>query len=96
MGKPGQRQFGNVRKLPSGRWQARYLLDDGPSAEVPRTFATKSDATLWLDHARTDLAAGLRSDPERGRLTLESMPQGWLKETRADFRTDPGDLHPSD
>jgi hypothetical protein len=71
MGKPGQRQFGNVRKLPSGRWQARFQLDDGRRLKSPRTFATKSDATLWLDNARTDLAAGLRSDPERGRLTLE-------------------------
>jgi integrase len=80
MGKPGQRQFGSVRRLPSGRWQARYLLDDGRRLKSPRTFATKTDATLWLDNARTDLAAGLRSDPERGRQTLDVYAQGWLKE----------------
>jgi integrase len=80
MGKQGQRQFGSVRKLPSGRWQARYQLDDGRRLRAPRTFATKSDATLWLDQARTDLAAGLRADPERGRLTLESFAREWLRE----------------
>ena len=80
MGKLGQRQFGSVRMLPSGRWQARYQLDDGHRLNAPRTFATKSDATLWLDKARTDLAAGLRADPERARLTLETYARGWLKE----------------
>jgi integrase len=80
MRKPGRRQFGSVRKLPSGRWQARYLLDDGRRLKSPRTFATKTDATIWLDHARTDLAAGLRSDPERGRLTLAAYAQGWLRD----------------
>jgi len=79
MGKVGQRQFGSVRKLPSGRWQARYLTDDGRRLKSPRTFPTKTDATLWLDGARTELAAGLRSDPERGRLTLTVYAQGWLK-----------------
>ncbi len=53
MGKSGQRQFGSVRKLPSGRWQARYQTDDGRRLKSPRTFATKTDATLWLDGART-------------------------------------------
>ena len=80
MGKVGQRQFGSVRKLRSGRWQARYLLDDGRRLKAPRTFATKTDATLWLDGVRTELAAGLRSDPERGRLTLESFAWAWLDE----------------
>jgi hypothetical protein len=80
MGKVGQRQFGSVRKLTSGRWQARYLLDNGRRLKAPRTFATKADATLWLDSARTDLAAGLRSDPERGRVTLATYARGWMNE----------------
>ena len=40
----GKRQFGNVRKLPSGRWQARYRTVDGRLASVSRTFKTKRDA----------------------------------------------------
>jgi hypothetical protein len=96
MGKPGQRQFGSVRKLPSGRGQARYQLDDGRRLKSPRTFVTKSDATLWLDKARTNLAAGLRSDPERERLTLEAYARGWLEELVGISEHTPGDLHPSD
>lgn len=73
-----KRQFGTVRKLPSGRWQARYRTDDGLRPQAQRTFATKTDATLWLDSVRTELASGLRSDPERGRLTLENFAWSWL------------------
>jgi integrase len=73
-----KRQFGTVRKLPSGRWQARYRTDDGRRPKAQRTFATKTDATLWLDSVRTELASGLRSDPERGRLTLDAFAWAWL------------------
>ena len=38
----GGRTFGNVRRLPSGRWQARYLGPDGQRRSAPRTFDTKT------------------------------------------------------
>ena len=78
MGKNGQRQFGNVRKLPSGRWQARALLPNGQRIKADRTFATKADATLWLDHQRTALAAGRRDDPERAGVSLDDFAWEWL------------------
>ncbi|WP_208648797.1 tyrosine-type recombinase/integrase [Micromonospora inaquosa] len=34
-----RRRFGNVRKLPSARWQARYLGPDGVMRTAPQTFA---------------------------------------------------------
>ncbi|MGW0103211.1 site-specific integrase, partial [Nocardia sp. NPDC003354] len=37
-----RREFGTVRKLPSGRWQARYLGPDGQRHKAPETFATKT------------------------------------------------------
>lgn len=38
--------FGNVDKLPSGKWRARYV---GPDARRrSSTFATKTDARAWL------------------------------------------------
>ena len=41
----GTRQrFGNVRKLPSGRLQARYTGPDGQEHRAPITFDTKGDA----------------------------------------------------
>ena len=43
---PGRktRSFGSIRKLPSGRWQARYRGPDGLLRSAPHTFARKADA----------------------------------------------------
>jgi hypothetical protein len=35
--KPGHRRFGNVRKLPSGRFQVSYLGPDGQRRYAPET-----------------------------------------------------------
>ena len=43
-----RRSFGNLRKLPSGRWQASYLGPDGVRHNAPTTFQTKGDADKWL------------------------------------------------
>lgn len=40
---------GNVRKLPSGRFQARFVGSDGQRHTAPVTFQTKGDATEWLN-----------------------------------------------
>lgn len=50
----GRRQFGAVRRLPSGRYQAR--LPDGTTA--PTTFTAKADATRWLATAEADILRG--------------------------------------
>jgi integrase len=78
MAKNGRRQFGSVRKLPSGRWQARVWLPDGRRITSDRTFATKTDANLWLDTQRTAAAAGRANDPERGRTLLRDFARSWL------------------
>ncbi|MFF8604678.1 hypothetical protein ACF06X_01945 [Streptomyces sp. NPDC015346] len=36
-----KRSFGRVRKLPSGRYQARYPAPDGIDRPAPHTFRTK-------------------------------------------------------
>src|SRR3546814_17957789 len=50
----GRRQFGAVRRLPSGRYQAR--LPDGTAA--PTTFTAKADAARWLATAEADMLRG--------------------------------------
>lgn len=40
-------QFGNIRKLPSGRWQARYN-HHGSQYKAPTTFKTQRLAIAWL------------------------------------------------
>jgi hypothetical protein len=41
-----KRRFGRVRRLPSGRWQARYLGPDGIDGAAPQTFGSKGDAEV--------------------------------------------------
>lgn len=51
-GKPGRRQFGWVRRLPSGRWQASYVGPDLKRHRAPSTFEAKIDADAWLHAER--------------------------------------------
>ncbi len=46
-----RRHFGSVRKLPSGRYQARYW-HAGERYTSPETFAAKADASAWLSLQR--------------------------------------------
>lgn len=74
----GRRQFGAVRRLPSGRYQARVRLPDGSFLPAPHTFPTKTDASLWLDAARVEQASGFHNDPSRSRVALETYAMSWL------------------
>jgi integrase len=74
----GKRQFGTVRKLPSGRWQARYRDGSGQIIAAPSTFATKTDATRFLAVVEADMARGLYIDPRAGRVTLTEWSETWL------------------
>ncbi|GAB3990073.1 tyrosine-type recombinase/integrase [Nocardioides marmoraquaticus] len=47
--------WGNIRQLPSGRWQARYTGPDGLPHKAHTTFDTKDDADEWLATVRTDI-----------------------------------------
>jgi hypothetical protein len=49
------RTWGAVRKLPSGRHQARWTDPEaGERPAAPDTFATKADADAWLGRLRVD------------------------------------------
>ncbi|MBV7302911.1 tyrosine-type recombinase/integrase [Corynebacterium sp. TAE3-ERU2] len=43
-----RRQFGEVSRLPSGKYRARYTGPDGRRHKAPSTFYTRDDATIWL------------------------------------------------
>ena len=63
-GTPSARReaWGSLRKLPSGRWQARYPAPDGETYtartedDKPLTFVTKTDARAWLASVHTKIA----------------------------------------
>lgn len=74
-----RREFGSVRKLPSGRWQARYEVVGGRSIPAPRTFPSKAEAARWLAEVEADQARGLWIDPQAGRTPLSDYAWGWLR-----------------
>jgi len=85
IGQPRSRSaWGSTRKLPSGRWQARYRVD-GTWRPAPSTFRTKRDADAFLAATRADLERGSWLPPERGRITLRAYAAQWL-EQKPDLR----------
>jgi len=61
------RSFGNIRKLPSGRYQARYWRL-GKQVAADTTFASKTDARRWLATVEADMIRGVWVDPDAGRI----------------------------
>lgn len=59
------RQFGNIRKLPSGRYQARYPAPDGRYVSAPTTFGTKKAASAWLADVQTSIEKSQWKSPEQ-------------------------------
>ncbi|GAB3802440.1 site-specific integrase [Humibacter antri] len=57
--------FGQVEKLPSGRYRARYTGPDGQRHAAPTTFDTMGDARTWLTLRHTDVARGEWQPPVR-------------------------------
>jgi integrase len=76
----GRRQFGRVRRLPSGKWQARHPGPDGLDRSLG-TFATKAAANQALAQVELQMASGAWIDPSRREQTLAAYAAAWL-ETR--------------
>jgi integrase len=86
-GKKGRRRFGNVRKLPSGRWQARYLGPDGIERTAPNTFATEREAGKWLTVVESEIIKGEWVAPEAGEIALGDYGERWIAERKLASRT---------
>ncbi|MGW4101845.1 tyrosine-type recombinase/integrase [Streptomyces sp. NPDC004976] len=82
-----RRQFGRVRKLPSGRYQARYLGPDGMLRPAPETFRTKKDADAWLADKQTEMRRGDWHDPDSGKVAFGPYADAWIKEREVTTRT---------
>ncbi|TDD69280.1 site-specific integrase [Jiangella aurantiaca] len=75
-----RRRFGRVRKLPSGRFQARYHGPDGIDRPAPYTFATKTDANMWLADKELEIRRGDWLDPAGASVPLREFAAGWIVE----------------
>lgn len=75
----GRRSFGNVRRLPSGRWQASYVDEvTGRRIAAPTTFPTKADANIWLSTVEADQARGELLDPRLSQRPFDEWASEWL------------------
>ncbi|MCI6583444.1 MAG: site-specific integrase [Mobiluncus sp.] len=64
-------RFGNIQKLPSGRYRARFKLR-GEWINAPQTFPLKTPAELWLAQQQTAIALGIWVDPRVAKAEAEA------------------------
>jgi len=76
--KPGHRRFGNIRQLPSGRYQVRYRGLDGKLRSHAVTFARKADADRTLTLIEAELTQGTWTDPDRAKIKLADYAEVWI------------------
>ncbi len=81
----GKRDFGTVRRLPSGRWQARYRTLDGSLATAPATFSARTQAAAFLAQVQADRTRGVWVDPRAGSVAFGEYAASWLTQ-RVDLR----------
>lgn len=87
-----KRGFGSIRKLPSGRYQARYTGPTGSIVAAPTTFTAKIDAEGWLIAERSHveqpqswlaprerLEAARRAEAASRKPTFEDYAKTWLR-----------------
>jgi Phage integrase, N-terminal SAM-like domain len=79
----GKRVFGTIRRLPSGRWQARYSDPNGRQVAAPTVFPTKAAAARWLSTIEADIVRGHYRDPRTGDVTFAEWVERWLSSNPA-------------
>jgi integrase len=79
-GKGHRRRFGTIRKLPSGRYQARYSGPDGVTYPADDTFATKGEAERWLILKEAEILDGDWINPDAGEILIVDYASTWIDE----------------
>jgi integrase len=71
-----------VERLPSGRFRARVIGADGRYVSAPTTFASRTDASLWVDLQRADLVRGTWQAPVKlsASPSVGAYVEGWIEE----------------
>ena len=72
--------MGSVRRLPSGRWRARWR-EPGSPKESGRTFARKRDAEVFLARVQASVLEGTYLDPKRGQTPFRDWVDQWWATT---------------
>jgi integrase len=88
-----KRSFGQVRRLPSKRWQAFYTGPDAALHYAPNTFDAKIDAEAWLVDERRLISSRLWTPPRQRdalaatAVTLNTYVKPWLADRTLKPRT---------
>jgi integrase len=83
-----KRDFGALRQLPSGRWQAKYRNPRTNEFVVaPTTFTNKGDATRWLASVQREIERGTWIDPAWSSVTIIDYATSWLAQRTLRPRT---------
>ncbi len=82
-----KRTFGEVSKLPSGRYRARYTGPDGVRRSAPSTFDTIGDADKWLTLRRAEVLKDEWTPPTDTGLTFGRYAARWLADRTLKPRT---------
>ena len=88
---PHRRSSGAIRRLSSGRFQARYTGPDGLLRTLG-TYPTKTEADQVLAHETSRMALGTWRDPRRGDEPLGAWFREWLA-TRGDLAESTRELY---
>ncbi len=83
----GKRSFGEVSKLPSGRYRARYRELTGPRVSAPDTFATRGEADRWLTLRRAELLRADWTATVTGTRSFGDYAEAWLTDRQLKPRT---------
>ena len=75
-----KRRFGRIRKLPSGRYQARYPGPDGVDRPAPFTFGTKKEADRWLTLKEGEITREGWWDPHAGEVEFAEYAAEWMEQ----------------
>lgn len=76
-----RRQFGYVRRLPSGKYQASFIGPSGARQYAPDTFRTKTDANRWLALAEADISRGAWTDERASSETFGNYARAVLRDS---------------
>lgn len=85
-----RRTFGKIRRLPSSRYQASYIGEDGQRYVGPTTFELKMDADAWLSMMQASMTEHrwkppVPSDDEQESPTLREYSTTWLRNRRTRY-----------
>lgn len=71
--------FGSVRQLASGRWQARYPDEQGIPMNGPRTFETSDEAWTHIAEVKTQRNRNVYTDYRKGERLLVDYAREWIE-----------------